>query len=119
MGHPRGAPWWLHLFLENSIIVCMNDESMRKGGPPARVAASYTFDSFGNITNSTGTLTNPLRYTGREFDSETALYYYRARYYDPSTGRFLSEDPIGFEGDTNFYRYVFNDPIVESDPFAG
>ncbi len=42
--------------------------------------------------NSTGTLNNPFSYTGREFDSETGLYYYRARYYDPSAGRFLSED---------------------------
>jgi len=41
----------------------------------------YTHDSFGNVTNSTGTLRNPFRYTGREFDLETGLYYSRARYY--------------------------------------
>jgi uncharacterized protein RhaS with RHS repeats len=54
------------------------------------VAASYTYDSFGNMTASTGSTTNPLRYPAREFDSETNLYYYRARYYDPATGRFIS-----------------------------
>ena len=54
---------------------------------------TYVYDSFGRQTTSTYTLTNPLHYTGREFDSETGLYYYRARYYDSVTGRFLSEDP--------------------------
>lgn len=44
-------------------------------------------------------------------------YYYRARYYDPALGRFLSEDPIGFKSqDTNFYRYVFNNPLKHTDP---
>jgi YD repeat-containing protein len=47
------------------------------------VAGNYTYDSFGNIVATSGSLTNSLRYTGREFDSETSLYYYRSRYYDP------------------------------------
>jgi RHS repeat-associated protein len=57
------------------------------------VAQSYTYDSFGNTTNSSGSLTNFFRYTAREFDTETNLYYYRARYYDPTIGRFVSQDP--------------------------
>ena len=57
------------------------------------LANTDIFDSFGNVTNSTGTLRNPFQYTGREFDAETGVYYYRARYYDPTAGRFLSEDP--------------------------
>src|SRR5512146_2032922 len=61
-----------------------------------QIAASYTYDSFGNVTASTGTLSNSFQYTGRELDSETGLYYYRARYYKPATGRFLSEDPVKF-----------------------
>jgi RHS repeat-associated protein len=69
-----------------------------------------TYDSYGNSTTSTGSLVNPFRYTAREFDSETGLYYYRARYCDSTTGRFLSEDPIGFEAGANFYSYVQNDP---------
>ncbi len=76
----------------------------------AAVAAAYTYDSFGKLTNSSGSLQNPYRYTGREFDSETGLYYYRARYYDSASGRFLSEDPIGFNGGANFYRYVRTTP---------
>ena len=59
---------------------------------------------------------NPYAFTGREWDQETGDYYYRARYYNPETGRFLSEDPIGFEGgDSNFYRYVKNQPIIKKD----
>jgi len=68
------------------------------------------------LTASTGSLVNPFRYTGREFDTETGLYYYRARYYDPSAGRFLSEDRIQFEGGINFFRYVRNNPANRIDP---
>jgi len=67
---------------------------------------------------SSSTLANNLRYTGREFDTETSLYYYRARYYDPQAGRFISEDPIGFEGGPNFYNYVDNDPTDYEDPLG-
>ena len=81
-----------------------------------QLAASYVYDSFGNLTASTGTITNPFQYTGREFDSETGLYYYRARYYDPTAGRFLSEDPIRFTGGSNFYGYTRNNPINFADP---
>jgi RHS repeat-associated protein len=83
--------------------------------------ASYTYDAFGNNTPPSpppppSSVTNPFRYTGRELDPETGLYYYRARYYDPATGRFLSEDPLQFEAGTNFYRYVSNNPLVLRDP---
>jgi RHS repeat-associated protein len=61
---------------------------------------------------------NPLRYTGRELDSETNLYYYRARYYDSQLGRFISEDPIGFVAGINFYRYAHNDAVGLYDPFG-
>jgi RHS repeat-associated protein len=80
------------------------------------LANTYTLDSFGKTTNSTGTVTNPFRYTGREFDTETNLYYYRARYYDSTAGRLLSEDPMGFRAGINFYRYVGNNPLLWRDP---
>ena len=57
---------------------------------------TYGFNSFGQQVASSGSLSNPFRYTAREFDPEIGLYFYRARYYDPSLGRFLSEDPMGF-----------------------
>lgn len=78
------------------------------------VAQTYTFDSFGKQIASSGSLTNPFHYTGREFDPETNLYFYRARYYDTATGRFVSEDPL--ESGPNFYAYVENDPIDGIDP---
>ncbi len=81
------------------------------------VAQSYIYDSFGNIDQQVGTLSNPYTYTGRELDSESGLYYYRARYYDPSIGRFINEDPIGFAGGSaNFYGYVQNNPVNFIDP---
>jgi RHS repeat-associated protein len=85
--------------------------------PAGAIAASYVYDSFGNLTAFTGTLANPFRYTAREFDSETGLYYYRARYYDPAIGRLLSEDPLEFgSDDLNLYRYVRNSPTGRADP---
>jgi len=77
---------------------------------------TYTYDSYGRITTSSGTLTNPYRFTGREFDSESGIYYNRARYYDTGAGRFLSEDPVGFDGGANFYRYANNNPAMFADP---
>ena len=80
------------------------------------LANTYSYDSYGNLTASTGTLTNPFRYTGREFDSETGVYEYRARYLDQTSGRFISEDPIRFRGGINFYAYVGNNPAKFVDP---
>jgi RHS repeat-associated protein len=80
------------------------------------LAQTYTFDSFGKQTASTGSLVNPFQYTGRESDSETGLYYYRARYYDQSAGRFLSEDPLRFSGGRDFYAYALNSPSNFADP---
>jgi RHS repeat-associated protein len=80
------------------------------------LAQTYTFDSFGKQTASSGSLTNPFQFTAREFDAETNLYYFRERYYDPQPGRFLSEDPAWFDAGINFYRYVRNNPIRFTDP---
>jgi RHS repeat-associated protein len=80
------------------------------------LANTYTYDSFGNLVASSGSIVNNFRYTGREFDTETNLYYYRARYSDLQTGRFLSEDPIRFAGSVNFYSYALNNPVLRVDP---
>src|SRR5262249_1116867 len=80
---------------------------------------AYRYDSFGRIIQQTPdppAIIQPFTYTGREWDAVTGIYYYRARQYDPSFGRFLSEDPLGLEegevfgGTTNFYPYVENNP---------
>jgi RHS repeat-associated protein len=88
--------------------------SLANGSGP--LTQTYTYDSFGKVTTSLGSLVNSLQYTGREFDSETGLYYYRARYYDSAAGRFISEDPISFNGDIDFYAYVGNSPTNLTDP---
>ena len=80
------------------------------------LANTYSYDSFGKLTASTGTLTNPFQYTGREFDSETGIYEYRARYLDQNIGRFISQDPAGYKAGMNVYRYARNNPALFVDP---
>lgn len=80
------------------------------------IQTQYTFDPFGNNSVSGSPTNNIFTYTGRELDAAN-LYYYRARYYSPVLQRFISQDPIGFEGgDTNLYAYVHNGPTVTKDP---
>jgi len=80
----------------------------------------YIYTDAYSSTTQTQTINtnNPYAYTDKKLD-DTDLYYYRARYYDPTTQRFLSQDPIGFaSGDFNFYRYVGNSPGNFTDPFG-
>lgn len=98
------------------------------------VVNRYAYDSFGALKSSE-MIRNAYTYTGREYDSETGLYYYRARYYDPEAGRFVGKDPIGFAGgdvnlygyvdsvgkpltETNLYLYTGNSPINRIDPLG-
>jgi RHS repeat-associated protein len=82
------------------------------------LANTYVYDSFGRLNATAGSAINPFQYTARDFDSETGLQYYRARYYDPTIGRFINEDPIGIEGGINAYAYVHNRPTDLNDPFG-
>jgi RHS repeat-associated protein len=81
------------------------------------VVQSYEYDSYGMVTPSTS-FRNSYTYTGREWDKETGLDYYRARYYDPIEGRFVSKDPIGLAGGVNVYAYTSNNPINFIDPLG-
>ncbi|MFH0837450.1 MAG: RHS repeat-associated core domain-containing protein, partial [Candidatus Aenigmatarchaeota archaeon] len=80
-------------------------------------AASYTYDEFGVISSQTGTINNQFKYTSRENDPTVGLYYYRARFYDSTTGRFLSKDPLRLY-DENRYAYVNNNPVNFVDPLG-
>jgi RHS repeat-associated protein len=80
------------------------------------VTSSLTYDSFGNVVS--GSASTRYTYTGREFDSDTGLMYYRERWYDPQQGRFVSEDPIGLDGGINLFAYVANNPVDATDPLG-
>jgi RHS repeat-associated protein len=76
----------------------------------------YVYTPYGVETDAGGSSGNPFRYTGRRWDEETELYYYRARYYWPEIGRFLEIDPIGYADQMNLYAYVGNSPLMATDP---
>ncbi|HKZ81154.1 MAG TPA: RHS repeat-associated core domain-containing protein, partial [Pyrinomonadaceae bacterium] len=77
------------------------------------VVETLSYDSFGNNSGSSRTR---YTYTGRERDPDTGIFYYRARFYDPQLGRFISEDPIGLAGGLNLFAYVENNPMLFADP---
>jgi RHS repeat-associated protein len=78
------------------------------------VTLTRQYDAWGNM--QVGQSTAGYAFTGREWDAETKVYYYRARYYDPTVGRFTSEDPLRFSGGVNFYTYVEDSPTTFIDP---
>ncbi|MFK4148214.1 RHS repeat-associated core domain-containing protein [Streptomyces sp. NPDC004065] len=83
--------------------------------PDGTVATTYAYDPNGTPTASGAASSNPYTFTGRENDG-TGLLYYRDRYYDPQTGRFISQDPIGHSGGANLYQYALSSPTTYSDP---
>ena len=79
------------------------------------LTSQTSYDSFGNPTSN---LSTRYGFTGRETDNFTGLMYYRARFYDPNLGRFISEDPIGLGGGINQFAYVSNNPVGKTDPLG-
>ena len=90
-------------------------------------AERYTYEAYGAVTvhdpasvslyDNVSPLGNTTLYTGREYSFATQLYYYRARYYDATLGRFVGRDPILYGGnDRSFYRYCENNPVQRTDP---
>ncbi len=81
---------------------------------------SYDYDIWGNVLSQTEGMNNPFTYSGEVYDPETKLYYLRARYYDPSVGRFISQDTYKGQVDNplslNRYTYVSNNPLRYTDP---
>jgi len=76
------------------------------------------YDTFGNLINRSGTSLGNHGFHSKYFDQESDLCYFFHRYYNPSFGRFINEDPIGFEGGMNFYSFVNNNPIKWIDPYG-
>ncbi len=77
---------------------------------------TYRYDGWGRATTESGTLPNPFRFTGREKNSCTSLYYYRAWTYDPDRGRFAGKDPAGMVDGPNLYAYAGGNPVGRTDP---
>jgi RHS repeat-associated protein len=96
------------------------DTTALMNGTTGSVDASYDYDVFGNIKNKTGSASGSYLYAGYSYDEQTGLYYLNARYYDPVTARFTSQDT--YKGQTkdplslNRYTYCANEPIKYTDP---
>ncbi|THF73415.1 RHS repeat domain-containing protein [Cohnella fermenti] len=84
------------------------------------IVNSYSYDEWGNLASQSEQISNMFKYAGEVYDSETGLYYLRARYYDPSMGRFINEDTYEGQIDNpltlNLYTYVGNNPLRYTDP---
>jgi RHS repeat-associated protein len=113
-----GKNYYYHADALGSITALTNDDNTP--------VETYAYKAYGEptIKNNAGTvlsksaIDNPYLFTARELDSETGLYYLRARYYNPEMGRFIQEDPIGIRGGSNFYIYALNNPSNLTDLFG-
>ena len=85
-----------------SLIVDGLDSTLTLMDTSGAAITQYTYEPFGRTTVTGTTSSNATQFTGRENDG-TGLYYYRARYYNPVFQRFLSEDPLGFNGGMSIY----------------
>ena len=105
-----GATFYYATTTPGSVVALMDQNN--------QAVNQYQYTPLGQALAATEQVPQPFRFAGRELDAETGLYYNRARYYDPSLGRFISEDPIGLAGGVNQYAYAGNDPVNYADPFG-
>ena len=111
----NGSTYWYLLDLHGSVL--------RMVDTTGSSVAAYYYDAFGNILGKNGTLatTNPYRYSGGEgyyTDNDSGLIHAGYRDYNPSVGRWMTEDPIGLAGGENLYGYCGNDPVNAVDPLG-
>jgi RHS repeat-associated protein len=84
------------------------------------IVAKYLYDPFGNTLSLSGSLAsaNKYRFSSKEWNDNSGLYYYLYRFYDPNIQRWLNQDPIGERGGINLYQFVANSPINTADPLG-
>jgi len=91
------------------------------------IVESYEYDAWGRVVSikdgsgnvlSQSAIGNRYLWQGREYDATTGLYFFRARWYSPETGRWLSKDPIGISGGLNMYVFCANNPVNFTDPLG-
>lgn len=89
------------------------------------IVGSYRYDAWGNIISQSGSMagSNPFRYRGYYYDTETGFYYLQNRYYDPEIRRFINADKLELTpelsqavGQLNLYAYCNNNPVMNTDP---
>ena len=111
-----GNKFYYHLNDLGSVVAITDKDGM--------VIERYTYDVYGypTISDNSGaiigysTIGNPYFFAGRRWNHEISMYYNRLREYDPTRGRFLQRDPLGFNENLNQYAYVMNNPVNWIDP---
>jgi RHS repeat-associated protein len=111
MATPAGEMYCYH-FDATGHTVALSDSARN-------LVNKYAYTPFGIIAGEMEAMPQPFKYAGQHgvMSEPNSLYYMRARYYDPEVGRFISEDPMGFDGGSlNLYAYVGNNPVMFIDP---
>ncbi len=82
------------------------------------VVASYRYDEFGKLLKKVAIVDQPFRFSTKQYDEQTGLSYYGSRYYSPTTGKWITRDPLGELGGINLYGFVGNNPVNWVDPYG-